>query len=157
MSNLAAAQSAYVAETAGKENVEQGVKGESQAARRAISRFPKLAPKSADIATFVEWIKATGSGGIWVQDELYEAYLSVCQLADLGDLIGPRKFGKALAEAGYPPWQSDKRKGTKVVKGTRVMMVDLSKSDSLASKIVSMSERSKKRGNGMKRKLVASM
>jgi hypothetical protein len=147
MTSLTPGQVGDVIETAGKENVKEGVKQESQAAKRAISKFPRLAPKTSDIATFVEWIEATGSGGVWVQDELYEAYLSVCQLAELDDVIGPRKFGNALAEAGYSPWQSDKRKGSKAVKGTRIMMVDLSKPDSVTSKIVSMSGR-----NGTKRK-----
>jgi len=83
------------------------------AARRAVKRNPSLSPRDATAAAYVRWMIDLGFGGAeTLQDELYDEYEAVCELAGF-DPMARKHFGDALKLAGCKRWQTDKERDGK--------------------------------------------
>ena len=90
-------------------------------ANRAVSRFPKLAPKGTSAKAFAEWMAEIGCQGEYLQDELLETYLAVCQLAGLKPMP-TQAFGYSMRECGCLRWRLDMRTRGR---GRRVWMIHI--------------------------------
>jgi hypothetical protein len=100
------------------------------AAKRAVSTFAGMVPETPEVEAFIRWMRRNNCTGEWQQDELYEVYSEVCQLAEFS-AMGPIIFGRELGRAGCRKWDADLRKGGK---GSRLKMVSIPVAGDLAVK-----------------------
>jgi hypothetical protein len=89
---------------------------------RAYRRNPALLPERASVKAFVAWMRALGFGGEQLLSELYLEFSETIELMG-GSPLPLKRFGRALAKAGYVPYQADKEKDGK---RWRPMAVNLS-------------------------------
>jgi hypothetical protein len=90
-------------------------------AGRAVKRFPKLAPKEPSAKAFATWMAEVKCTGEYLQDELFETYMAVCQLAGF-NAMPKQAFGFAMRDCGCPRWRLDMRTRGK---GRRVWMIHI--------------------------------
>jgi hypothetical protein len=76
--------------------------------QRLLRIYPDKAPENASAAAFVRWIVKQGWTGEHLQQDLYREYAMICQAAGYR-AIRHKHFGKALTEAGYQPFQTDRK------------------------------------------------
>lgn len=94
---------------------------ETVSANRAVKRYPALAPPNPTAKAFATWMAAIGCSGEYLQDELFETYMAVCQLA--GFIAMPKQaFGFAMRDAGCDRRRVDMRKRGK---GRRVWVIQI--------------------------------
>lgn len=78
--------------------------------RRAVKRYPNLAPADSSVAAFVAWMQkqdATGQA-IW-QTELFETYRFLGRASQFTDCVSMKQFRRELFKAGCECWESDER------------------------------------------------
>ena len=76
---------------------------------RACQRRPSLLPDSPTVPAFIRWMRSLGHGGEHLQEDLYVEFSEVLELMG-GAPLPLRKFGRALANAGYTPYQVDRER-----------------------------------------------
>lgn len=89
---------------------------------RAYQRNASLLPERASVKSFVAWMRDLGFSGEQLLSELYLEFSATVEMMG-GDPIPLKRFGRALAKAGYVPYQADKEKDGK---RWRPMAVNLS-------------------------------
>lgn len=79
------------------------------AARRAIVRHPHLplVPANASAAAFVRWMQDLKLHGKHVQADLYDLYVTVCDLAGYSKPMSLLSFGEELVAAGCRRWRAN--------------------------------------------------
>jgi hypothetical protein len=88
---------------------------------RACQRYSNMRPEGRSVAAFARWMRSTGHARVWTQEDLFLEYLCIQEM--IGSRPLPlKRFGRALAKAGYIPKQADWEKDGK---RWRPMIVDL--------------------------------
>jgi hypothetical protein len=76
---------------------------------RACQRRPDLLPQSPTVAAYIRWMRSLGHGGEHLQADLYVEFSELLEL--MGERpMSLRKFGRALSNAGYTPYQVDRER-----------------------------------------------
>jgi hypothetical protein len=99
-----------------------GARAPRTAFGRAHQRNPALLPERASVKAFVAWMRDLGFSGEQLLSELYLEFSETVELMG-GSPLPLKRFGRALAKAGYTPYQADKEKDGK---RWRPMAVNLS-------------------------------
>jgi hypothetical protein len=89
---------------------------------RAYQRNASLLPEKASVKAFVAWMRDLGFSGEQLLSDLYLEFSETVELMG-GSPLPLKRFGRALAKAGYTPYQADKEKDGK---RWRPMAVNLS-------------------------------
>jgi len=89
---------------------------------RAYRRNAALLPEKASVKAFVAWMRDLGFSGEQLLSELYLEFSITVEMMG-GSPLPLKRFGRALAKAGYTPYQADKEKNGK---RWRPMAVNLS-------------------------------
>lgn len=88
---------------------------------RACQRYTNMRPEGRSVAAFARWMRSTGHARVWTQEDLFLEYLCIQEM--IGSRPLPlKRFGRALAKAGFIPKQADWEKDGK---RWRPMIVDL--------------------------------
>jgi hypothetical protein len=88
---------------------------------RACQRYSSMRPEGRSVAAFARWMRSTGHARVWTQEDLFLEYLCIQEM--IGSRPLPlKRFGRALAKAGFIPKQADWEKDGK---RWRPMIVDL--------------------------------
>lgn len=77
------------------------------ASRRAVRRYPGLAPADGSVEEFVGWMRKLGlAGADQEQIECYAEYRDICTVAGF-PAVPLKRFKRALQRAGCVCWQAD--------------------------------------------------
>lgn len=109
-------------DTTGPKRPTTGARAPRTAFGRAYRRNPALLPERASVKAFVAWMRDLGFTGEQLLSELYLEFSETVELMG-GSPLPLKRFGRALAKAGYLPYQADKEKDGK---RWRPMAVNLS-------------------------------
>jgi hypothetical protein len=73
----------------------------------ALSRNRNALPEKANVKAFCVWMRSLGLSGEQLLSDLYVEFSETMEMMG-GDQIPLKRFGRALKNAGYPPYQADK-------------------------------------------------
>lgn len=79
---------------------------------RAYRKNASLLPEKASVSAFMRWMRDLGYVG---EQLLVELHIEFCEVVELmgGDPLPLKRFGRALSNAGYPPFMTDREKDGK--------------------------------------------